>query len=113
MNRTSKRAEAATSTLSSPARQGGTDTNPTRMELTMVSNTPPPAAGATHTVTVPEPAALDLIWGAKAIAQVLGCTERKVFHMLEAGELPARRVGSRRWVASRKSLEAFFAEVAA
>lgn len=51
---------------------------------------------------------LDLVWGAKAIAQVLGCTERKTFHMLEKGELPcARQVGSR-WVASRKALERFF-----
>lgn len=58
-----------------------------------------------------QPESLDLIWGAKAIAKVLGCTERKVYHMLESGELPCRQVGSR-WVASRKALEAFFAEVA-
>ncbi len=55
---------------------------------------------------------LDLIWGAKAIAKALGVTERACYHMLEAGALPARQVGSR-WVASRKALEAFFAQVAA
>lgn len=52
---------------------------------------------------------LDLVWGAAAIAKVIGQTTRATFHMLEAGELPARQIG-RRWVASRKSLEAFFTE---
>ncbi|MEO5807903.1 DNA-binding protein [Devosia sp.] len=61
----------------------------------------------------PEPENLDLLWGCKIIAQVIGCTERKTFHLLESGALPARRVGGTRWVASRKALEAFFAEVAA
>lgn len=111
-----KRAETAPTvpTLNhSPALAGGTDINPTRMELTMVSNTPPPNPGATHTAPVGAPTALDLIWGARAIAQVLGCTERKTFHMLEKGELPmVRQVGSR-WVASRKALEAFFVGEAA
>lgn len=59
-----------------------------------------------------QPEALDLVWGAKKIAQVIGCTERATFHMLERREIPARQVGQR-WVASRKALEAFFAEVAA
>lgn len=52
---------------------------------------------------------LDLVWGAAAIAKVIGHTTRATFHMLEAGELPARQIG-RRWVASRKALEVFFAE---
>jgi hypothetical protein len=60
----------------------------------------------------PSPDTLDLAWGCKAIAKVIGRTERATFHMLEAGDLPARQVGQR-WVASRKALEAFFAEVAA
>ncbi len=55
--------------------------------------------------TPPEP--LDLVWGAAAIARVIGQTTRATYHMLEAGELPARQVG-RRWVASRKDLEQFF-----
>jgi hypothetical protein len=55
-----------------------------------------------------EPDSLDLVWGAKAIAAVLGVTTRACFHMLEAGQLPmARQVGNR-WVASRKALERFF-----
>jgi hypothetical protein len=54
-----------------------------------------------------QPASLDLLWGCRAIAQVIGCTERKTFHLLEAGELPARQVGNR-WVASREALRLFF-----
>lgn len=56
--------------------------------------------------------ALDLVWGCKAIAKVIGRTERATYHMLETGDLPSRQVGNR-WVASRKALEAFFAEVSA
>lgn len=60
----------------------------------------------------PSPEPLDLVWGCKAIAKVIGRTERATFHMLAAGELPARQVGQR-YVASRRALEAFFTEVAA
>jgi hypothetical protein len=63
-------------------------------------------------MNTPTDESLDLVWGCKAIAKVIGRTERATFHMLEAGDLPARQVGSR-WVASRKALEAFFADVAA
>lgn len=52
---------------------------------------------------------LDLVWGAAAIAKVIGQTTRATYHILEAGDLPARQVG-RRWVASRRNLETFFAE---
>ena len=111
----SKRAATAptvTTLDDSPALAGGTDTNPTEMELTMASITPLPNAGAAHTAQV-EPAALDLIWGARSIARVLGCTERKTYHLLESGALPCcRQIGSR-WVASRSALDAFFREVAA
>lgn len=51
---------------------------------------------------------LDLIWGAKALAKVLGVTERQAFHMLEAGDLPGAKQIGRRWVVSRKALERFF-----
>lgn len=54
-----------------------------------------------------EPESLDLVWGAKNIARVIGCTERKTFHMLARGEIPARQVGSR-YVASREALRLFF-----
>ena len=53
------------------------------------------------------PEQLGLVWGAAAIAALLGITERRAFHMLEAGTLPARKVGGR-WVASRKKLEQHF-----
>lgn len=55
----------------------------------------------------PDTDSLDLIWGAKAIAKVLGVTDRAVFHMLAKGELPARQVGQR-WVASRRMLVEHF-----
>lgn len=55
----------------------------------------------------PDTDTLDLIWGAKAIAKVLGVTDRAVFHMLAKGELPARQVGQR-WVASRRKLVEHF-----
>jgi len=59
-------------------------------------------------MTRPEAETLDLVWGAKAIAKVLGVTERACFHMLEKGDLPAARQVGQRWVASRKALERFF-----
>jgi hypothetical protein len=55
---------------------------------------------------------LDLIWGCAAIAATLGVTQRACFHMLEAGVIPARKVGGR-WVASRRKLEEHFEETAA
>jgi hypothetical protein len=44
-----------------------------------------------------------LVWGAIAIARVIGRSERSTFHMLERKLLPAKRVGGR-WVASRRKL---------
>jgi hypothetical protein len=46
----------------------------------------------------------DLLWGAAAIAAVIGRSPRATFYMLESGGLlPARKVGGR-WVASRRKL---------
>ena len=56
---------------------------------------------------------LDLVWGAAAIAALMGCTERKVFHMLEAGEIPCARQIGRRWVVSRRKLLELFEGAAA
>ncbi|SKA26473.1 helix-turn-helix domain-containing protein [Consotaella salsifontis] len=53
---------------------------------------------------------LDLVWGIKAIAKLIGRTERATYAMCADGKLPARRVGER-WVAKREALERFFAEV--
>lgn len=55
---------------------------------------------------------LDLVWGAGAIAEVIGRSARATFHMLEKGELPAKKVGGR-WVAERGALLRFFLEAAA
>lgn len=56
---------------------------------------------------------LDLVWGAKAIAKLIGRTERVVFHMLENGHLPgARQIGGR-WVIERSKLVAVFTGEAA
>lgn len=58
-----------------------------------------------------EKAPLDLIWGADAIAIELGRTRRATFHLLENGEIPAKKVGGR-WVASRDALRKHFEGVA-
>jgi hypothetical protein len=55
---------------------------------------------------------LDLIWGADAIAKLIGRSQRATFHMLDSGELPAKKVGGR-WVAERSKLIRFFMEDAA
>lgn len=49
----------------------------------------------------------ELVWGAEAIAAFIGRPVRATFHMLEKGELPARKVGQR-WVAERGQLIRFF-----
>ncbi|WP_094447848.1 hypothetical protein [Rhizobium sp. N4311] len=55
---------------------------------------------------------MDLIWGAAEIAKIIGRSPRATFHMLDTGELPAKKVGGR-WVAERGQLLRFFMEVAA
>lgn len=46
---------------------------------------------------------LDLVWGARAIGELIGRNPRQAFYLLEKGELPAKRVGAL-WVASRAAL---------
>lgn len=58
------------------------------------------------------PEALDLIWGTKAIAAVIGRTRRQTAEALSKGELPARKVNGR-WVASHRKLREFFEGMAA
>lgn len=53
------------------------------------------------------PAALDLLWGASAIAEVIGRTPRSTFDMLEKGQLPAKKVNGR-WVVEHSRLIEFF-----
>lgn len=55
---------------------------------------------------------MDLIWGLKAIAKLIGRTERQAFYMASEGRIPVKQVGGR-WVASRQKLVDFFMEDAA
>lgn len=55
-------------------------------------------------------AGLDLVWGAEAIAKVIGNSTRKTFHLLESGFIPATKCG-RQWVASRAALRKRFEAV--
>lgn len=55
---------------------------------------------------------LDLIWEVAEIAKLIGRTERQTFHLLQSGQLPAKKVGGR-WVAERGQLIKFFLETAA
>jgi len=52
----------------------------------------------------------DLIWGAAAIAKETGLTRRQAYYQLEAGLLPAGRIGEK-WVASRRTLREHFAKI--
>jgi hypothetical protein len=51
--------------------------------------------------------AADLLLGAQAIADELGISIRKTFHLLESGQLPARKTG-RLWTSTRSRLRKFF-----
>jgi hypothetical protein len=53
--------------------------------------------------TIDETTASDVIWGAAAIAEAIGLTERATYHLLASGLVPAKRIGGR-WVASRRKL---------
>ena len=55
---------------------------------------------------------LELIWGVRGIATLIKRTERQTFHLLETGQLPAKKVGGR-WVAERGQMIRFFMEHAA
>lgn len=54
-----------------------------------------------------QPEGLDLVWGLKAIGEVIGQSVPQTHHMLRNGYLPARQVGEK-WVASRSKLISFF-----
>jgi hypothetical protein len=46
----------------------------------------------------------DLLNGAEAIAAFLNQTERRIYHLLEMGKLPAFKLGGRKWQARKSSL---------
>jgi hypothetical protein len=50
------------------------------------------------------------LWGAAAIGAEIGKTESQTFHLLEAGHLPASKVG-RQWASTKRRLRGLFAGV--
>jgi hypothetical protein len=53
---------------------------------------------------------LDVLWGARAIAQPLGVSERRCFHMLETGAIPGAKKVAGRWAITRSRLRELFEE---
>jgi hypothetical protein len=49
----------------------------------------------------------DILWGCEAIAAAIGRSTRATFHLLENGQLPAKKIGGR-WCVSRRALLAIF-----
>jgi predicted glycosyltransferase len=58
-------------------------------------------------VTVKLPNELDLVWGAKAIGELIDRTPQQAYHLMATGKIPAKHIGNR-WVVSRKVLSRFF-----
>lgn len=52
--------------------------------------------------------ALDLIWGAKAIAVAINRTPKQAFNLLEGGHIPPARKAGGKWVVSRRQLRELF-----
>jgi hypothetical protein len=50
----------------------------------------------------------DVVWGGEAIAEVIDRKPAATFHLLETGQLPARKVG-KMWAASRSRLLSYLA----
>lgn len=55
---------------------------------------------------------MELIWEVSEIGKLIGRNERQTFHLLNTGQIPAKKVGGR-WVAERSKLIAFFMNDAA
>lgn len=58
-------------------------------------------------MTIEAEQAIDLVWGAVEIGKEIKRNPRQTFHLLEAGLLPAKKVGNQ-WVSERGKLRAFF-----
>jgi hypothetical protein len=54
------------------------------------------------------PLGSDLVWGVASIALEISKTQRQTFHMLENGNLPAKKIGGR-WCSTRSALRHHFA----
>jgi hypothetical protein len=46
----------------------------------------------------------DIVWGAKAIGEVLSMNPREAYHFLHTGQIKAARQIGSRWCASRREL---------
>jgi hypothetical protein len=68
---------------------------------------PTKTKSTTKTKTTASPLAADLLFGAQAIADEIGASLRRTFHLLEGGHLPADKCG-RTWVSTRTRLRRFF-----
>lgn len=53
---------------------------------------------------------IELIWGAAEIARFIKRTNRQTYHMLNSGQLPAKKVGEH-WVAEAGNLRRHFIEL--
>jgi hypothetical protein len=55
----------------------------------------------------------DVVWGAKAIGQVIGLNERQAYHRLGSGHISCARKFGNTWAASKRALQRLFAHEAA
>jgi hypothetical protein len=70
-----------------------------------------PAQSDKHTAPADKQAlANDLVWGADAIAQVIGVNREKVYYLMRTGRIPVSRINPRTLVASRRKLQKWAAE---
>ncbi|MFM9859264.1 hypothetical protein RUR49_12370 [Pseudoxanthobacter sp. M-2] len=51
---------------------------------------------------------LEVLWGARSIAQPLGVSERRAFYMLETGAIPGAKKVAGRWAITRARLRELF-----
>ncbi len=59
----------------------------------------------TKQVEVPANLANDLIWGAQAIADYLGCPRWQVYYLARNGNIPVQKLGKKTMVARRSELD--------
>ncbi|SDP45962.1 hypothetical protein SAMN05428967_2217 [Phyllobacterium sp. YR620] len=53
---------------------------------------------------------LDLVWGVRAIGDIIGRSYRQTYHMISTGKLPMVKQVGERYFASRSKLIKFFME---
>ena len=55
----------------------------------------------------------DVVWGARAIGQILGLNERQAYHRLEQGHIACARKFGNTWAARKVALHRLFEHEAA